>query len=1044
MIRIGPALALLLLCAASPAAAKIGLSDPLAPERFELGASSNGDSCAATRQWPAADGGVRAAADQPFAITCRGVSAAEAQGYLSGTGSVPGTDQCGAPLDATLPGLGAVQIRRCFDAQLGRSAVDLRFTRKGRLYQGAAVETALAPLERALRVRVTGAPLPPAARSAKPAIDLTSVPPGPMVSGALQTSGVTAEAALTDGIRALQAGRMLDASRTLNDALRAFAGADPAVRIDLRLGAALADSNLSQFAAGDTHFAVAEDLLARNSDMPGAAEKRQQLTVYRGLHLINQRRWDDAIAALTANAGVGKDLADALTLSRLNEEAATHSDSLQSSLGDARVLARDILEAQRGWALSVAYLGKGATGPSQAALARAIDAARDPVREIAPERIVWLRATIERQRGRIEVRKGNIDAALASFDCAIRALQGRAPRGPAACAFAELRPLPDTALNAPLLVETQLERASIAARDGRDTAAALAEYEATIPSLNNLNGTGYVSLAALERYFVLLSQAPQSAKRDEEYFAAMQMIGEPAISREYAELQRVVSADGEVAGLLRRRGDLERQLIRLRYEISAASGDGKTDLAGLESERSMADAELAEVNRKLLAVNGIGALEDQPATIASIRAALTPGEVYLKLVALRSTMVGIAIGRDQTILYPVGRSLPAIEALTRRIISSVQLTDEQYTRLFDVEAAQQLFEAIAGPAAPMLRQATRIVYNPSAALRQVPLSILIADKASAAAYQTQSIKSDYSKIGFVGQNAETVTALSPRAFLRGRTELAPSRAPRKFLGLGENAPPEAAPGAPGERPMPFDCALSYDGWAAAVRDRAPVSAREIDVARQALGVPDAPEIIRAAFTDANLVVGAASGDLSQYQVLHFATHGIPEMRVNVDACTMYLPPSLITTLSAPPAEGAIVSDGLLSFDEVARLRLNANLVVLSACETYAGASTEVARRRGLEDSTPALDGLVRSFIVANARSVLATFWRVPAIKQSDDLMAAFYGSGRNAPIATALHVAQKSLMNQPRYSHPYYWGAYFLVGDGAKSMLTPTVVAAAN
>ncbi len=181
--------------------------------------------------------------------------------------------------------------------------------------------------------------------------------------------------------------------------------------------------------------------------------------------------------------------------------------------------------------------------------------------------------------------------------------------------------------------------------------------------------------------------------------------------------------------------------------------------------------------------------------------------------------------------------------------------------------------------------------------------------------------------------------------------------------------------------------------------------------------------------------------LDKYQILHFATHGIPEMSVKVDQCTMHLPPSLITTLRAPGADGKVLSDGLLSFDEVARLRLNANLVVLSACETSAGASTETARLGGLEESSPSLDGLVRSFIVANARAVLATFWRVPAITQSDDLMATFYGSGRTSAMAAALRAAELKLMNQPRYSHPYYWGAYFLVGDGSKMMLTPTQTA---
>jgi CHAT domain-containing protein len=220
-------------------------------------------------------------------------------------------------------------------------------------------------------------------------------------------------------------------------------------------------------------------------------------------------------------------------------------------------------------------------------------------------------------------------------------------------------------------------------------------------------------------------------------------------------------------------------------------------------------------------------------------------------------------------------------------------------------------------------------------------------------------------------------------------------------------------------------------------ERRPVSAREIQVAAEALGLSGAPEIVGATFTDVNLLRGEASTELAQYQVLHFATHGIPETQVDVEQCRMHLPPSLVTTLATPEPDGRVDSDGLLSFDEVARLRLNANLVVLSACETFAGASTVVARRRGIEDSTPALDGLVRSFIVANARTVMATFWRVPAIAQSDEFMAAFYRAGRSQPLATSLRVAQNSLIEQPRFSHPYYWGAYFLVGDGSKTMLSP-------
>lgn len=1034
----------LLLAAAALAAVPLSPAAAApAPERFAVGVNSVGDTCSASRVWTSDTGAVRLAADQPFAISCRGVSAAQAQGYVSAVGTAPATEQCGTAVTVTLAGIGPAEVRRCFDTQLARAAVDVRVKHRGRVYHGAALETSLGVLENALRVVATGVAAPAARTIAKPTVDLASLSAGPLVTASGQGGGLTAEASLSDGIASLQAGRMLDASRILNDALRQFAGTDVVTRVDLRLAAGLADSNLSQFGAADQHFAVAEQLLADNRGLADAAVKTQQLQVYRGLHLINQRRWPDAIAAL-ARGNTAGDLADPVVLSRLNQEGSQTRDSLQSTLSDAGSIQRNLLEAQRNWALSVASLAQGDIAGAESALTRAANAARDPVRDIDPERIVWMRASIERQKGRIEARKGAIEPSLASFDCAISALQGTGPRTPAACMFAPGRALPDAAANAPLLVEAQLERASTASRDpSRSRAEVLQSYSAAVQSLPDLAGTGTVSLSALERYFTLLTQAPANAARDEEYFRAMQTIGEPGIAREYAQLQKVVSADGKVAGLLRERSDLERQLIRLRYEISASSGAATPDLDALERERAAADAKLAEINGKLLESNGIGALEDQPATVASVRAALAPGEVYLKIAALNTAMFGIAIARDRTDIYQIAGSLAQVEALARTVLASARSSEEGFIKPFAVEDAARLYAAVTGPAGETIAAAARVVYNPAGALRQLPLAILVSDQASAASYARQETKGDYSKVGFVGRRAQSAVALSPRAFLRSRNDVTPSSAPRKFIGFGENAPPQiAGTAALGQERMPFDCALTYDSWARAVGGRAPVSAREIAIAADALGAGGAPEITGMAFTDENLVTGAVSEELAQYQILHFATHGIPETSVQVDSCTMHLPPALVTTLVAPHADGRIGSDGLLSFDEVARLRLNANLVVLSACDTSAGASSEVARRRGVEDSTPALDGLVRSFIVANARAVLATFWRVPAIKQTDDLMAAFYGTGRTAAMAGALKTAQALLIEQPRYSHPYFWGAYFLVGDGEKTMLSPARTAA--
>ncbi|MBN9143035.1 MULTISPECIES: CHAT domain-containing protein [unclassified Novosphingobium] len=151
--------------------------------------------------------------------------------------------------------------------------------------------------------------------------------------------------------------------------------------------------------------------------------------------------------------------------------------------------------------------------------------------------------------------------------------------------------------------------------------------------------------------------------------------------------------------------------------------------------------------------------------------------------------------------------------------------------------------------------------------------------------------------------------------------------------------------------------------------------------------------------------------------------------------------NLRTNFSSITPTGQVLSDGMLSFDEVAKLELDANLVVLSACDTAAGTSVQTALKAGLESASPALDGLVRSFIAAGARTVMATFWAVPVLTQTDDLMSTFYRTGRSATMADAIKTAQDQMIDTRRFSHPYYWGAYFLVGDGAKSMLTPTQVA---
>jgi CHAT domain-containing protein len=149
-------------------------------------------------------------------------------------------------------------------------------------------------------------------------------------------------------------------------------------------------------------------------------------------------------------------------------------------------------------------------------------------------------------------------------------------------------------------------------------------------------------------------------------------------------------------------------------------------------------------------------------------------------------------------------------------------------------------------------------------------------------------------------------------------------------------------------------------------------------------------------------------DMNNYRVIHIATHGL------LDA-------------QRPQFTGVVLSlvgnksnDGFLRTDEIFNLRMNPALVMLSACETGLG-----KEKRG-----EGVIGLTRAFMYAGAPTVGVTLWSV-ADKSTADLMTDFYkrflGSGTAAP--AAMRNAQLSMISAKKYSAPFYWAPFVLVGE---------------
>ena len=108
-------------------------------------------------------------------------------------------------------------------------------------------------------------------------------------------------------------------------------------------------------------------------------------------------------------------------------------------------------------------------------------------------------------------------------------------------------------------------------------------------------------------------------------------------------------------------------------------------------------------------------------------------------------------------------------------------------------------------------------------------------------------------------------------------------------------------------------------------------------------------------------------DLDQYRIIHFATHGVvTSARPNARRR-----PALLTSF------GGNGSDGLLTFRKIFDLHLDADLVILSACDTAGKASAAAtSKQASATGGDVALDGLVRAFVGAGGRLVIASHWPV--------------------------------------------------------------------
>ncbi|QIQ88027.1 MAG: CHAT domain-containing protein [Erythrobacter sp.] len=821
-----------------------------------------------------------------------------------------------------------------------------------------------------------------------------------------QAEAISADQALSEAYRRSNQGEFAEAAEFFAASAEVLSGKGA---VDARLNEALLQSNLGNYAEAERLFGLTR---AEASTDPVLARLQRN---YETIHALNQGR--AAVALDRINQPLANEFGDPAMLRRLmigpamanRLEAENQSAGGTYSVSLTPLERAQLLDGQADYLRATALRLVGRAGEATAYL-RAADLAMAEVRGGRVESILWLRAQVLGELAEIAEIEGRPAEAETFHKDGIALLESRYPESPA-------------------LQSARAQLAGFYARAGR-RGEALDLYRGIVA---DAEGRPLPALRSLMTpYFTLLLGGEPNVAGDAsaaaDIFAASQLLQRPGLAQTQAVLARELSVGSdEAAQLFRKTINLGRAIERLRSGIAEIQtmAEMTPETAQLLSERQarleQLQAEQAAVLEALAQYPRYRAVTGSSIDLAQLQDILEPGEVYVKLVTLEERSFVIYATKGDALAYQAAISPEALEEEVDRLRETIAIAEggRVLTFPFDIERSRALYLSLFEPVAEQLPQMEHIVFEPDGAMLRLPINLLVTDDESVTRYKERLAEQgddyDFTGTAWLGRTAEISTSVAATAF-RDVRAAAPSDGRRSYLGLGENTPiGESTAGgartraalAGGEK-----CAWSPNIWAN------PIAADELYTAAERFG-QGAAVVTRDEFTDSKI---RTREDLTDYRILHFATHGL------VTAPQPECPPRPALLTSFGDEED---SDGLLSFAEIFGLRIDADLVILSACDTAGGATIGATREAGVTSGGDfALDGLVRAFVGAGGRTVLASHWPVPDDYDATKRLISGLFTTDGAETAEALRTSQIDLMDSAETSHPFYWSAFAVVGDG--------------
>lgn len=609
----------------------------------------------------------------------------------------------------------------------------------------------------------------------------------------------------------------------------------------------------------------------------------------------------------------------------------------------------------------------------------------------------------------------------------------------------------------------------VALTENGNDAEALSQYQQCLPVLlTQANETasdsdaGFVNTYRLrivvEGYLELLARMHEAGR----VIAGLDFVGESFKLADIARnssVQRAVTSsaaratlpDHNLAQLARREQDATNQrqaLNKILARLASAPEEKRLQkvIDDMQREIERLGNEQVSLRKELLQkFPDYAALVDpQAATPADIQKRLSADEAVISLYSGERQAYVWTITKDSVRFRAIPLTRKDIQREVGKVLKSVDLSGDQ-SKPFEIDGAQLLYAKLLAPDAKWWAKVSLVNVIPHGPLGQLPFALLltepvkppvgrapphyrempwlinqvaIAQQSSASSFLAlrQSTPAGIERKPFVGFGDPLFVVDAAAGRQRGKRvrSLTISRSPDEALKVLERV-------VESEKPLVGEATLRSRptlGEAFSFLPPLPDTADELKEIAETTGGSLDDIYLGTRATESNV----KSVDLTRYRVLAFATHGLVPGEVSgLDQPALALTnPALIQDAN---------NDGFLTLEEVLGLKLNADWVVLSACNTASADG----------QASEAVSGLGRAFFYAGARSLLVSNWAVETVSARLLTTGLFKQQGINPAIsrAEALRQSMRMLMKSETadYDHPAFWAPFSLVGDGQGSAL---------